>query len=510
MPVINGQSVSSSITNPAYLDAQIDDFAEGKIGFHNTEVASGAFIENTQALQNNMRLTTGASEAATGNTYSSQKRITNGQSHQVAIGGLDSAFHETTGHSHNGTAGNGPAIAAATLAMVPLKGFVTQGIDIAPTTGTSTDVSLLLAGKTPSTSSLVPGVVVNAPENKIVIRQGPPSVNTNDPYVDGFGNIVYGRLTYLASVWTLSYYVEVGGIETVYNFTVSSGIRWYYQELFNPMLNPPVYSEFASIPSDNTTASVVDATTAVKGKVLLPTATPSPIAATGAAGTPNATVSNADHTHAGVHAVLKLAGTPQLGDITLKEGAGVTIDDSIPGTFTINAIDIGRRVATTLLTIGLKTFTIAFSSAMATTAYGVLVALRNDVDTDPIFQPMMVKSKTVNGFDIVLQTELDSANYYLEYIVYVYDTAASSIDPNRRSNSIAVASGVKTKVITFSITLGTTNYGVVANLVNLTDVGPQIQPIIITNKLATGFTASWSADTDSANYLLDYIATPFV
>jgi hypothetical protein len=275
-------------------------------------------------------------------------------------------------------------------------------------------------------------------------------------------------------------------------------------------VNPPVYSEFASIPSDNSTASVVDATTAVKGKVLLPTATPAPIAATGSAGTPNATVANENHVHAGVHSVVKQGSTARLGDLTLQEGSGVTIDEPSPGTFKINAIDIGRRVATTALTIGLKNFTITFSSAMLSTAYGVQVALRNQIDPDPIFQSILVKNKTVNGFDIVLQTELDGTDYFLEYIAYVYDTAASAIDPNRRSNSIAVASGVKTKAITFSTTLGTTNYGVVANLINLTDTTPQIQPVCITVKTATGFTASWSADTDSANYLLDYIATPFV
>jgi hypothetical protein len=510
MPVIDGQGVKQSITNPAFVDAQVDDFAEGKIGFHNTEVESGPFIENIQALGNHVINTTGATESADGTTYSSQKRITNGQNHQVALGGIDSAFHETTGHTHDGTAGDGTQIPASNLDDVPLKGFVTQGIDITPITGLSTDVSLLLAGKTPSTSPLVPGVVVNAPENKIVIRQGPPSLNTNDTYVDGGGNIVYGRLTELAGVWTLSYYVEIAAVETPYNFGVASGIRWYYQELFNPMVNPPVYSEFASIPSDNTTASVVDATTAVKGKVLLPLATPSPVAATGAVGTPNATVANADHVHEGVHSVLKQGSTQRLGDITLQEGAGITIDEPAPGTFKINAIDIGRRVGTVSLGVGLKNFTIAFSSAMATTAYGVMAVLRNEVDSDPIFQPLMIKAKTVNGFDVLLQAETDSAFYFIDYIVYTYDTAASFIDPSRRSDSDVVANGVQFHDVTFSATLGTTNYGVVANLVNLVDTDPQIQAVVITVKTATGFRASWSAPTDSANYRLDYIATPYV
>jgi hypothetical protein len=276
------------------------------------------------------------------------------------------------------------------------------------------------------------------------------------------------------------------------------------------MVNPPVYSEFASIPSDNTTASVVDATTAVKGKVLLPVSAPPAIATTGTAGTPNATVATADHTHAGVGSVVKQGSTPRLGALTLQEGSGVTIEEPSPGTFKINASDVGRRVATVSLGNGISSATISFASAMSTAAYGVLIILRNEVDADPIFQPVMVKAKTVNGFDIILSAPTDSAFYFVDYIAYVYDTAASSIDPNRRSNSEAIAAGVKLKAITFSSTLGTTNYGVVANLINLTDVNPQVQPICIVAKTATGFTVAWSADTDSANYLLDYIATPYV
>lgn len=510
MPVINGQGVNSAITNPAFIDAQVDDFANGKIGFRNTEVSSGAFINNTQALQNNMRLSTGASETATGNTYSSQKRILNGQNHQVALGGLDSAFDETSGHKHTGVAGDAPAIAAASIATVPLKGFVTQGIDITSATGSSSNVSLLLSGKTQSTSPTVTGVVVNAPENKIVIRQGPPSTHTNDPYVDGSGNIVYGRLTFSGGVWTLSYYVDVSGTPTAYSFASASGVRWYYQELFNPMVNPPVYSEFASIPSDNSTASVVDATTSVKGKVLLPTIAPPPVGNTSVVGTPNATAANSDHTHAGVRSVTKQGSSQRLGDVILQEGAGITIDDSIAGTFKLNAIDVGRRVATAALAIGLKAFTIAFTGPMPAGSFGVLAALRNEIDLDPIFQTVLVKNKTSTGFDILLQTELDTANYFLEFIAYVYDTAASAIDPNRRSNSVPVASGVKTQAVTFSTTLGTTNYGVVANLINLTDTDPGFQSVLITLKTATGFTVSWPVTTDSANYLVDYIATPFV
>lgn len=59
----------------------------------------------------------------------------------------------------------------------------------------------------------------------------------------------------------------------------------------------------------------------------LSSSTPSPIAATGSAGSAT-TSSKSDHTHAGVHSIGKLADTALLGDVTLSEGAGITITRS--------------------------------------------------------------------------------------------------------------------------------------------------------------------------------------
>ena len=123
---------------------------------------------------------------------------------------------------------------------------------------------------------------------------------------------------------------NVAGVETAYSFSGSNAVRWYYQELYNPLLSTPVYSEFAFIPSDNATADVLTATTSIQGKTQLATATPAAVAATGSAGTANATVANADHAHAGVHSIAKSAGdtTQALGDVQLTEGSGITITKS--------------------------------------------------------------------------------------------------------------------------------------------------------------------------------------
>src|SRR5581483_947126 len=74
-----------------------------------------------------------------------------------------------------------------------------------------------------------------------------------------------------------------------------------------------------------------------------------------------------------------------------------------------------------------------------------------------------------------------------------------------RANGTAntIGSGATSKAVTFSSTLGTTNYAVVVTMNNLVDANPQFQPITVTSKSATGFTATWNAPTDSANYILE-------
>jgi len=178
-------------------------------------------------------------------------------------------------------------------------------------------------------------VVVNTPENKTILRQA-TGASENDVFLDGSGNVVYGRITNSGSVWTLSFYVDLSGTETPYSFTAAN-IRWYYQELFNPMVNPPVYSEFAVIPSDNVTQDVIDATTTNKGKVLLSSSTASEVGSTSTIGTTNGTVANADHAHKGIHAIQEFSEAVNVfGDIILK-GAGSTTITRSGNTFTFTA-----------------------------------------------------------------------------------------------------------------------------------------------------------------------------
>lgn len=330
-PIVDGSAVDAANTNSQLLDAVGDDIAEGKIGFENTDVASGKFIANTQKLQNNVADTIGldnsgnytAEADTTGKTYGAPANtINDGDGHKQAIKKLADKFDDTTGHAHTGAAGEGAPITASDLISVPLKGSFVRGTDLTGVTGGSTDVSTEMTGKTPSTGSTIEGVAVNAPYNRIIIRD-----TNNEAIEDGSGNQVYGRLTESSGTWTLTYYSEPGGTETPYSFS-STNIYWYYQELFNPMVNPPVYSELAIIPSDNITQDVIDATTSIKGKTQLSSSAPGAIASTGSAGTANATVANADHTHAGVRSVNGLDGTVVVDTDDIPEGANLYFTDA--------------------------------------------------------------------------------------------------------------------------------------------------------------------------------------
>lgn len=78
-----------------------------------------------------------------------------------------------------------------------------------------------------------------------------------------------------------------------------------------------------------------------------------------------------------------------------------------------------------------------------------------------------------------------------------------------RGDSIALASGISTKVVTFSTPFASVNYAVMAQIANLSDSSPQFLQVIVTGKTTSGFTVTFNAETDSNNYILDYRITPY-
>ena len=326
MGVSDGSPVNAANTNAAFLDADSDDTALGKISLNNIAdpTNSGPTISNIQREFNSVSTwlgkPTNISRTITP-TWTNNDIGLSTDSVTMRADNLTAAFNSVTGHMHDGSTGSGGPLTGASIAGVPFIGFFVQGINLTGVTGTTWDVSTELTGKVPSASLLILGVVVNAPYNKVILRD----VN-GDEFVDGFGNVVYGRVTESVGVWTLSFYVLIATVETVYSFGIATAIDWYYQELYDLLFATPVYSPLASTPSDNTTADVIDATTANKGKVLLSSTSVTSVGSASSEGTANATVANANHVHQGIHAVQEFTEAVDVyGDIVLKAGLGVTI-----------------------------------------------------------------------------------------------------------------------------------------------------------------------------------------
>jgi hypothetical protein len=59
--------------------------------------------------------------------------------------------------------------------------------------------------------------------------------------------------------------------------------------------------------------------------------------------------------------------------------------------------------------------------------------------------------------------------------------------------------------VTFATALPSTNYAVVCTWQNTTDPFPQYQPVSVTALTINGFTLSWNAPTDTANYSINWI-----
>ena len=73
------------------------------------------------------------------------------------------------------------------------------------------------------------------------------------------------------------------------------------------------------------------------------------------------------------------------------------------------------------------------------------------------------------------------------------------------AQEVGLSLGSISVTVVFPTPLSATTYVVIAQLVNKTDPDPDFQPITITNKTTTGFTATWNMPLDTANYLLDYV-----
>ena len=318
--------VSAANTNQAFIDANGDDSTIGRLGLANTLPESGSAIVNTQKELNSIASYTGktlndvktALPAWTNNDVGSSSDNLKQRSDSIT-----EKFNSSLGHKHTGASGDAPQISSFDLSSVKLRGYFIQAPTLTSITGSSVNVSSQMGGSIPSTGDTVKGVVVTNIINYCFLKD----VN-GTPFEDGSGNEVYGRLTESSGVWTLSFYVLIAGVETAYSFSTSSTIQWYYQQLFNPITDAPVYSELAVVPSSNATQDVIDATESISGKVMLGNSAPPDVSGSSSQKGTSTSVAHSDHTHLGVRSIFKTGDSNIFGDIEIAQGPNLTITRS--------------------------------------------------------------------------------------------------------------------------------------------------------------------------------------
>lgn len=138
MGVLDGQAVSAAVTNPAFLDANADDTALGKISFADADVVSGPTVTNIQRETNSLNSFTGR---IAGSVYNALPSFVAdyvgavGDNLKQRIDALITRFSGSVGHTHDGTDGNGPLLSAGNIVGTILSYGVAGPIDALPTVG---------------------------------------------------------------------------------------------------------------------------------------------------------------------------------------------------------------------------------------------------------------------------------------------------------------------------------------------------------------------------------------
>lgn len=258
MTVANGQPANQTTFNNGLVsktNVAGTNVVTGIIALNNTtDPNSGNPIVNTQRLQNELADADGVvgEGDATSKMYSSNNVVTDGDNRKVAIGKLDATFDSTTGHNHDGSAGNGGPVSASDLADLNYFRAAWQTFTVTGAVGINDDVSTQLSGKTPGGNATTEGVITTAPYNKVELRDS----STETFLEDAGGQRIYGRITESVGVWTLTYYTNEAGVETSTSLA-STNIRVYFREVFTLETIPTIPDDAGFIGSLDLSADIV-------------------------------------------------------------------------------------------------------------------------------------------------------------------------------------------------------------------------------------------------------------
>lgn len=125
--IVDGTPVDAATTNAALLGRTTDDTATGKITLNNSDVASGGQIDSIQKELNSLDSFAGQSPNQVYNnkpTYTNNQGFSANEDLRTRTDNVSAKFNNSTGHTHDGTSGNGGPVAASSIASVELKGVL--------------------------------------------------------------------------------------------------------------------------------------------------------------------------------------------------------------------------------------------------------------------------------------------------------------------------------------------------------------------------------------------------
>jgi len=261
MSVTNGQNADETTFNTAFVSRSADTSASGKIDLENADTTDLIDVQRVvNEIADQSGIANQAATDATAKTYSSNNVVANGDDQKTAVGKLDGEFDTSTGHDHDGV--NSKAISADALGDFNnlWSDYVEETFTGAA--GTSDDVSADFAAKTSGGDANTAGVITDPPNNLVSIVVS----SDNSEVEDGSGRRVFGRLTEAAGTWTLSYFVNISGVETAHSLT-STDIRYFYREVFAGSDRPTIGANVGVFDSLQATQDIIDASSTQAGKV---------------------------------------------------------------------------------------------------------------------------------------------------------------------------------------------------------------------------------------------------
>lgn len=257
MSVSNGQLANATTFNTAFMSRTANDNTTGIKSLQNAVAASGPDVINVQREINSLNAFTGRPSGSAYNatpSWTNNDVGTSGDDLQDRAEALTAEFNPTTGHTHDGTAGNGGPISASDLDDINYYRADWGTTTKTSASGTSSNISSEMSGKVSGGGSSSAGVITAAPNNRVVLV----TADTEQAIEDAAGQRVYGRITEASGTWTLSFYTNEAGVETAHSLS-SQDIRIYYREVFTLATLPTIGADVGQIPSLDLTADIVDA-----------------------------------------------------------------------------------------------------------------------------------------------------------------------------------------------------------------------------------------------------------